>query len=336
MTRTTTSEVATIRDEPVAASQVPRLREFVVLLPLLVIDVVLFVWLRRHYHVALTLGSVNVVFGLFLAAWKFLPDETVKGARLEFTRAMSSRRWSRILWIVFGVILCGSLFFSSVHVEADSPSAPVIVYRFDESRGSEDPARTLDSVRLDRQNGHRHFHLFTPPTGRRFWLQTSTYRRSAVFSVRPWSAVSLSYPEDFSSVVSLAMLPAANFLTAINRAGALRVVVSSDSSSATKLAEDTIRDIHGLILSFAQPPPADSAARIRWLRLASSEFDVDTAAVGAMVNDWMRYRWMPAGRVLTVGERLRIVVLTTEGDTLSADTLTLSKPLSDVIVHRRR
>jgi hypothetical protein len=314
----------------------PHPRELIALIPLFAFDLLLGTWLALHAKWLLQWLTGNVVlFGLFYFVWKLLPDETVKHGRISFANQLRSRTLTWTLWAIVGAFLAFTAFVSTIHVSASNLPAPVTVYRVDASPSFPEGAAPTDSVRLDKDHGTRTFPVLIAPTGRPVWLHTSSHLRSATIRAIPWVPRYLTYPTDFDMLATAAALPMGNLMFDIRTSQPLRLVVRSADAAARVVADDTLRAIQALLFSFTKPAAPDSATRSQWLRRASVVLDVDTSEVVPLVDKWMQYRWIKTRRPLRGGERLDVIVVAPAGDTLVADTVTLTLPFSNVFLRRR-
>lgn len=318
--------------ENAATKILPGLRELVVLVPFFLLDALLYVWLKRHFHTTLPMTSVTAALGVFLAAWKFLPEDIIKSTRVAFADLLTSRRLARALWSVLVLSLLLTAFIGTIHIDNESEQSARL-YLIDTSTEEAENGSTPDSARVDKHRRHAHFLKFVLPTGRQFQVQSNTQLRSGKLKIWPWSAITLAYPEDFEGSVVLGILLAGNFFSEPAGSYPLRIELT-DFAAKTVLAEDTVTATHSLLASTTRPSPVDSAIRGRWLRQAATRYEVDTSEVVAIVNDWTRPRWARTKRALNSGERLRLHVTTAAGDTL-ANTIITANPPYDAFIDRR-
>jgi hypothetical protein len=277
----------------------PRLTQLVALVPLILLDIVVGLWLRLHAGGLVAWVSANVVAVVVTIVTQLLPDDTVKDAKLQFANALRSRKLARLLWVaLLGAVVAGSTV-SSVHVTPDDPSNRTDLYRVDDL-------------------------VVVPPWGRNVQL-VSQSRRTADTRVYPWKPTSLSYPSQFDSAVTVALLPTGDFIAALAD-GPLRIAVLNDSGTPAVIADDTLHRVQSLVLSFGNPGTPDSTTRRAWTNIVTTQNPgVDPALAGQLVDDWVQHsRWTRTTQTLKRGDRLRIVVLNAKGDTLASDTLTVS------------
>ncbi len=317
------------------AKRVESLGDYVALWPLLGLFIGGGAWLKAHAHGFVESG------GLVLAAlggagflWNLVPEETRKKARLDFGQHLKSRRLARGAWWALGVALVVSMFVSSVHVTAAKAGAPVRVFRMN---GSVDGASSVGGEReLSSSEPSASFLVLIPPIGRRQWLRTETEERSREFRLFPFLPRTLLYPEDFSANIAAEVLPMGSFIPDFGGPQPLRLLVRADGGRGDTLAVDSLVRIETLVLSVAGAAHPDTAlARPRWVAAVRRQFGVDERDAEDQVRDWMRFREVRTRRALKAGETIGIVVLSPVGDTVAADTVTLSAVFSDVILRRR-
>lgn len=311
-----------------------RPRAMVASVPLVLLLGVLFYEADRHFHAFVAWTSIAPLVALAASPWKLLPDDEVTEARLAMGRALTSRLAAVGFSIAFVVVVLLSLLVTSVHVEAETkPEKAVMVYRMRDADGGGEP-RILDSLRLEPLKNHRHYYALLGLAGRREWLQASTHKRTPTFELHRRAALRIGYPSGFDSVVTVAMLPMSNFGPITGPDRPLSVVVAEDTTPPVLLAQDTLREVRALMLSPSLPPSPDSLTRQRWLRVASTALGVDTSAISQLVTDWMNVQWVRTTRPLRVGERVRFIIRSSDGNTRAMGTLTLSGQTTDAIIYR--
>jgi hypothetical protein len=174
------------------------------------------------------------------------------------------------------------------------------------------------------------------PIGRIQWLRSSSEERSSQFRLFPIVPRRLAYPGDFTAAVTATVLPTGSFFVDFGAPHKPRLIVRGDAGRGDTLAVDSVVRIEALALSVGASASLDTAAlRPRWTASVQELFGVDERDARELVNDWMRARAVPTRRALRQGETIGVAVLSPAGDTLAADTLTLSTRFSDVILRRR-
>jgi hypothetical protein len=197
------------------------------------------------------------------------------------------------------------------------------------------PPDVRAQIELTRANPSNSFLVPILPIGRSQWLRTSVEDRSAPFRLYPVIPRKLRYPDDFPPAKSVAILPTGNFLGDLSSPPHL--IVRGDGGRGDTLAVDSLVRIESLILSVATRTTIDTAAmRPKWEKTVRERFrELPPESVQDLVGTWMPYRSVPTKRAFRKDEHIGIVVLTSAGDTLAADSVTLATQTSDVILTRR-
>ena len=319
--------------EPVA----PDWRELRALWPLLLLDFGILFILRWHFEAFWEWLIANVALLVGLAVWNFLPEKTIEGAKLALARLLTRRDLARGLYGAVALVLILSFFASSMHVVAkEAPATQVTLYWIEPTDSGDVVVgeKLLDAVR-----DHQDFFVPLWPTGRKVSLATSTHLRTATMSLYPWSAPFVAYPGSFHSLVSVALLPTPDFLTAAG-GDPLMVRISEATGARRTLALDTLTDgwhLRALILSFVSPQPPNAETRQRWIAvIQTAAEDPDTMAAVPIVNGWMKYRPTRARRDLVIGDSLRIAIFKPPAETLATRSVRLDSAFSDVLMLRER
>jgi hypothetical protein len=329
-----TAEAASPKPE----ARVPRLRDYVALVPLLLLSVALSLWLGLHARKFLAWFGGSVGLGvLFPIVWKALPKQTTDTAWASFSGLFRSRTLATALWVACAAFLAVTLLVSSIQMTTTDVSAPLTMYRYTVADAAE-PAPVappaVDSLRLGKLNPSGGF--FVPwPFGRRAWVGTSAQRQSREVRIYPWIPVRLTYPDDFGAPAMLAVLPTGSLLEEIGKAEPPRLIVRSDSGAGSVIAEDTLRTHKAIVFSFAASQPVDSIARRTWLDAAQSRLHADSVGAAQFVDELFPIRPRRTSRPIASGERVRVVLIAHPGDTLASDTVTLQSSLSHVFLRRR-
>lgn len=313
-------------------------RELHALWPLLILDLLLLFILKRHFDElrGWIIGNVGGV----LIAWllTFLPKATVDSMKDSVANLLKSKSLGRAFKAAIVLVLIASAFVGSVHIIAkDAPAAPVTLHWVEASDSGE---TVVQSKVLDGLRPHRDFFVPMWPTGRKLAVSTSTHRRTPSLTMYPWSAPSLEYPGNFGAVVSVALLPAPDFLIGA-QGNPLMVRVSEAGGQMRTLALDTLTDgsrLGARTVSSVTPPPLSKETRSQWLELLQTEAgDPDTTPAVPVVTAWMtHHRPIRSRRDLVLGDSLRIAVFRGTGDTIASQNVRLDSALSNVIVQRVR
>lgn len=324
---------------PKPDTRVYRLREYVALVPLLLLSAGLSFWLGLHAKKLLAwYGSGSVLLGvLFPVVWKALPKATTESAWASFTGLFRSRRLANVLWAVFAVFITMTLLVSTLQITATDISTPLTMYRYAAPGGGQAAqlvAIPTDSLRVAKANPSGTFFVMAP-FGKRAWVATSGQRQSKEVRVFPWKPARVLYPDDFATAATLAVLPTGSLLEAIGQPQPPRLIIRSDSAAGPVLAEDTLRTNNAVVFSFAASVPADSVTRRAWMDATLMKLRADSGSAAEFVDELFPARPRKTARPLMAGERLQILLVGQAGDTVASDTITLQSSLSHVFLRRR-
>jgi hypothetical protein len=323
---------------PKTETRAATLRDYVALVPLLILSVALSLWLGLHARRFLAWFGGSIGLGvLFPFVWKALPKQTTDSAWASFSGLFRSRRLATALWIACAAFLVITLLVSTIQVTTTDVSAPLTMYRYtvaDAGEAAPVAPPAADSLRLGKLNPSGAF--FIPwPFGRRAWVGTSAQRQSREVRAYPWVPVRLTYPDDFGAPAMLAVLPTGSLLDEIGKPQPPRLILRSDSASGSLIAEDTLRTHKAVVFSFAASLPADSTARRTWMDATQTRLHADSTAAVQFVDELFPIRARKTRRPLAAGERIRVALIGESGDTLASDTLTLQSSLPHVFLRRR-
>ena len=323
---------------PKPDTRVFKLREYVALVPLLLLSAALSFWLGLHAKKFLGWfgGSVGLGF-LFPFVWKALPKQTTDSAWASFSGLFRSRKLANGLWIAFGTFIAVTLMVSTLQVTATDVTTPLTMYQYLAPQGGQAApvvAIPVDSLRVAKANPSGSF--FVPlPFGKRAWVATSGQRQSKEVRIYPWIPARVMYPDDFAAAATLAVLPTGSLLDEIGKPDPPRLIIRSDSASGSVLAEDTLRTHKAVVFSFAASLPADSLVRRAWVDAAQARLHADSAAAAQFVSELFPPRARKTGRPLVTGERVQVILVGSAGDTVASDTVTLQSSLPHVFLRRR-
>jgi hypothetical protein len=248
-----------------------------------------------------------------------------------FVRALRSRVVARVLLALVAALVALSLCVTSVRVVAADPKEPVLVYGPLGAAGA--PTRLPRERRLDPTNAEWRPIVLALPWGRRVSFLAEPGRRSRPVRAWPWMPRRLVYPFDFEALAEVTVLPLGNFFDLFLAGGSVRLEVRD--SVGAPVAVDTLRAVQALQLSAVRVDAPDSAATGRWASALRQRFGADSAQAAALAGRWARARWVRTRRGLQVGERLSLLLVSSRGDTVAADTLTIGPERRDVFVRRR-
>ena len=324
---------------PKPDTRVYKLREYVALLPLLLLSAGLSIWLGLHAKKLLAwYGSGGVLLGvLFPIVWKAIPKATTEGAWSWFSGLFRSRALANALWMVFAAFIAATLLVSTLQVTATDLTTPLTMYRYTVPSGGQAAPLVsvpVDSLRVAKASPSGSFFVMTP-FGKRAWIATSGQRQSKEVRVYPWIPTRVMYPDDFASAATLAVLPTGSLLDEIGKPQPPRLIVATDSASGSVLAEDTLATHKAVVFSFGAAMPADSLTRRAWMDAVRVRLGADSAGATQFVNELFPVRPRKTGRPLASGERLRVFLVGQAGDTVASDTVTLQSSLSHVFLRRR-
>ena len=317
------------------APRAPSLLDLGALIPFALLDLVVGVWAHLHLEwFGGWFGSNVVLAGAFGALWKWIPKKYVEGTQPLVASLLSSPKVTRALWVAFALVSVSSLFATSVRISAHEPQAPVVIYQLVQApTTSADVASASEIMRLDRGAPSSSRLIFTSPLGSSRWFAESDNRWTAERRAWPWVRVSLTWPDDFNGPLTLAVLPAPRFMQFMGGASHIVLQVTEAGAGGAIIAEDTVNAFGALLVSGAQPVVPDSITHARWIAAARATF-VKDSNVTPIVDAWMRSRWISARRSLRTGERLRVILRSSTGDTLAIESVQLKPSLNDVILRR--
>jgi len=316
-----------------APKKVDRLADYKALLPLAILSIAGGAWLKVHAKGVVELSGV-VIATLGAAGYllRFLPDGTWKSGLLELGKSLKSEKLRNVAWGAVAALVLVMAFFSSVHVSAKEDRTPITVFRMN---GDPDaPPDVRAQIELTRAKPSNSFLVPILPLGRPQWLRTSAEDRTAPFRLYPIFPRQLRYPDDFPPAFSVILLPTGSFFGDLGNRP--RLIVRADSGRGDTLAVDSLVKIEALVLSIGKPVLDTVALRPQWVKTLRDALSTPPAEaeMQLQVNDWMRPRAVRTTRAFRKDEQVGIVVLSRAGDTLAVAGVTLTTPLSDVILHR--
>jgi hypothetical protein len=284
----------------------------------------------------------SAVFSAIVAGWTFGVKRVPSFLGKHFCEAWNRFLPTRAAWWTLGaaillVVSVGAVT-ASAHVDtAKAPDSFVMLYRMEQPSAPRARPRVVDSARLDEINLHRNFLMRAVFSNEPTWIMTSRYTRTALLPKTFAAAYPLVYDADFKPVIGVALLPMQDFLALMGRNRPMRVVVTD--AGGTVVAEDSLTDsrhMPALMLSYDNPPPADSLTRARWTTLLTKEANGEATPeeISELVTDWADWQWLAASRELKAGEKLQVKLVKSSSEMAGSTVVTLPERFSDVIVRR--
>jgi len=291
----------------------------------------------------------SAVLGAAVSAWTFgkqrVPKALGKTLANWWNDFLATPRARTVFGAALGVVILAEGLTSSLHIHSPRQlKESVTLYQLATDGASPGRVAIVGAKKLDGLNHHQHF-LMLSALGGQVSVASSKYERTPPRGKPPASRHTWVYPEDFTSpIYGVALLPMEGLLRYARSDAGLRMVVVDRGGAGTTIADTTISNVQvlpGLILGVV-PATLDTAVRSRWVR-GLTQFTTDTtsrragpspADVASMVDVWMKYGWFAPVRDLNYLERLRIVVMSGT-DTLASQHVTLSSPITDVILAPR-
>jgi hypothetical protein len=305
-------------------------RELRALWPLLILLALVITWVNLQFGTLWSLVKTSVAFAVIGALLKFLWPSFADGVRTDFANALRSRKIARALWIATPIFIAASFLVGSARVKAEKVTRAVAIYRI-EANGRAPVAgrKMLDALHSSQQS------FYIPlPFKKRVLLASTNNEISRALTVYPWAVPSVTYPTDFASLPELAVLLSPNLRPKFGAGRWLRLVVLRESPSPKVLAEDTLRTFQSRMVVFDTSALSDDAAKARWLALASDSLSLDAGTAPLVVDDWLKRRPLRTSEPLLPDQRIRLILLNQNNDTVKSARVTLTPGLSNVVLHK--
>jgi hypothetical protein len=271
---------------------------------LLIIDIAIGVWLKLHNPAALPLFVVvNAptvgVTGFF---WPLLPKDAKDRIGEGIAAVLTSPLTAKSLLALGGTLLLASLALSSVTVTLlDSDTSTTLrVVRGTQTEPDSQALRDAPQIRLSRLTSPQSELLWIRPTGQRVWLYSPTHVLFRDTSLVPWIPVHLQYPQDFTPMAAVAVLPQSEILMQLGQ-DSLRLILR-ENGGGEALASYDLKP-YGTVISYLDPGPRGAEDSARWKgRLLQQADSTREGFISVMLRRWLAGSWVKASRPLRQGE----------------------------------
>jgi hypothetical protein len=247
------------------------------------IDILLALWFTLNWPPGMAFVVSQVPsLGVASMIWGLLPGDR-KDSLSSWIAVRLQRSWlSAALLSIFGGLTLLSCVVNTVEVNGD-PSSPEWVYRFDgiDERLHGAPVIVADSQRLRRGGGPQFFRVWTWPWGRTIWLQSGNRVVNRAPRVLPWRPTTLSLDDDFSTPITVAVLPGQEAM----RSDSISIVLTGRAASDTIATGTLPRGGGALLFSFGGGTVSAKAAE-RWRATADSIGGLDSAFTAQFAATW--------------------------------------------------
>ena len=304
----------------------------------LVFDLIGGIWLALHYPpgMSLFLSQVPVV-GIAGAVWGFLPDPQKDMLGRWLAGVLRLRAVFSFMVLILGGLAALTFVLATVRVDAVESDVATMLWLVPGSQREVDQGHrtVLDSARLNRLTTPHFFFVFLSPTGRRVWLHSSTHITARDLRIRPWLPNRLQYPDDFTPMTAIAVLPSPQSFPVLASHQSVTLVLR-DLYRDDTLGIATIKaDLRGQMVTFTEPGPPTADVRQRWRQLLTEIFGddpADSSNINGALGFWDKAKWVRSRRPFVPDDSVRWDIRTTKGDSLAAGRLGLNHGITDLVL----